>query len=76
MNRKLSIKVLYQKAEIDIYVHPFQKRSPTPYYKNYVAGKFNKYVRISTEELNFLKVRNNVFLKMHNQGFKKNKFTH
>ena len=44
--------------------------------KNYVIGELKRYVRIDTEELNFLKIKNSFFLRMRNRGFSKNKLAH
>ena len=42
---------------------------------NYVLGELKRYVRINTEELNFLKIKNNFFLRIRNRGFRKNLLT-
>ena len=38
-------------------------------------GELKRYVRVNTEELNFLKIRNNFFLRLRNRGFEKKKLS-
>ena len=72
---KLSIKV-YQKPENKYMYIPYKSAHPRHTIKNYVIGELKRYVRINTEELNFLKIKNKFFLRMRNRGFKKNKLSH
>ena len=72
---KLSIKV-YQKPENKYIYIPYKSAHPRHTIKNYVIGELKRYVRINTEELNFLKIKNKFFLRMRNRGFKKNKLSH
>ena len=44
--------------------------------KNYITGELKIYVRINTEELNFLKIKNSFFLRMRYHGFSKNRLSH
>ena len=67
----LSIKV-YQKPENRYMYIPFKSAHPRHTIKNYVLGELKRYVRINTEEINFLKIKNKFFLRMRNRGFKKN----
>ena len=67
---KLSIKV-YQKPENRYMYIPYKSAHPRHTIKNYVLGELKRYVRINTEELNFLKIKNNFFLRMRNRGFMK-----
>ena len=55
---------------------PYKSAHPRHTIKNYVIGELKRYVRINTEELNFLKIKNKFFLRMRNRGFKKNKLSH
>ena len=72
---KLSIKV-YQKPENRYMYIPYKSAHPRHTIKNYVTGELKRYVRINTEELNFLKIKNSFFLRMRNRGFSKNKLSH
>ena len=72
---KLSIKV-YQKPENKYMYIPYKSAHPRHTIKNYVIGELKRYVRINTEELNFLKIKNKFFLRMRNRGFKKNMLSH
>ena len=72
---KLSIKV-YQKPENKYMYIPYKSAHPRHTIKNYVIGELKRYVRINTEELNFLKIKNRFFLRMRNRGFKKYKLSH
>ena len=75
INRKLSIKI-YQKPEnryrYVLFKSAFQRHTLT----NYILGELQRYVRINTEELNFLKIRNIFFQRMRNSGFNKNNLSH
>ena len=71
---KLSIKV-YQKPENRYMYIPFKSAHPRHTIKNYILGELKRYVRINTDELNFLKIRNNFFLRMRNRGFNKHKLS-
>ena len=52
----LSIKV-YQKPENKYMYIPYTSAHPRHTIKNYVIGELKRYVRINTEELNFLKIK-------------------
>ena len=52
----LSIKV-YQKPENRYMYIPYKSAHPRHTIKNYVLGELKRYVRINTEELNFLKIK-------------------
>ena len=71
---KLSIKV-YQKPENRYMYIPFKSAHPRHTIKNYILGELKRYVRINTDELNFLKIRNSFFLRMRNRGFNKRKLS-
>ena len=68
---KLSIKV-YQKPENRYMYIPYKSAHPRHTIKNYVLRELKWYVRINTEELNFLKIKNIFFLRMRNRGLRKN----
>ena len=53
----------------------YKSAHPRHTIKNYVTGELKRYVRINTEELNFLKIKNSFFLRMRNRGFSKNKLS-
>ena len=72
---KLSIKV-YQKPENKYMYIPYKSAHPRHTIKNYVIGELKRYVRVNTEELNFLKIKNRFFLRMRNRGFNKIKLSH
>ena len=57
---------------------PYKSAHPRHTIKNYVTGELKIYVRINTEELNFLKIKNSFSLRMrmHNCGVSKNKLSH
>ena len=55
---------------------PFKSAHPRHTIKNYIVGELKRHVRINTEELNFLKIKNKFFQRMRNRGFKKNKLSH
>ena len=67
---KLSIKV-YQKPENRYLYIPYKRAHPRHTIKIYVLVGFNRYIRINTVEINFLKIKNIFFLRMRNCGFKK-----
>ena len=71
----MSIKV-YQKPGNKCMYMPYKSAHPIHTIKNYVIGQLKRYVRINTEELNFLKIKNRFVLQMHNHEFKKNKLSH
>ena len=52
---------------------PYKSAHPRHTIKKYVLGELKRYVRVNTEEINFLKIKNKFFLRMRNRGFKKNK---
>ena len=54
----------------------YKSAHPRHTIKIYVIGKLKRYVQINTEELNFLKIKNKIFLRMRTRGFKKNKLSH
>ena len=54
----------------------YKSAHPRHTIKNYVTGELKRYVRINTEELNFLKIKNSFSLRMRNRGFSKNKLSH
>ena len=66
----LSIKV-FQKPENKYMYIPFKSAHPRHTIKNYILGELKRYVRINTEEFNFLKIRNKFFLRLRNRGFEK-----
>ena len=70
----LSIKV-FQKPENKYMYIPFKSAHPRHTIKNYILGELKRYVRINTDELNFLKIRNSFFLRMRNRGFNKRKLS-
>ena len=70
----LSIKV-FQKPENKYMYIPFKSAHPRHTIKNYILGELKRYVRINTEEFNFLKIRNKFFLRLRNRGFEKKKLT-
>ena len=74
INGKLSIKI-YQKPENRYMYIPFKSAHPRHTIKNYILGELKRYVRINTDELNFLKIRNSFFLRMRNRGFNKHKLS-
>ena len=74
INGKLSIKV-YQKPENRYMYIPIKSAHLRHTIKNYILGELKRYVRINTDELNFLKIRNNFFLRMRNRGFNKHKLS-
>ena len=55
---------------------PYKSAHPQHTIKNYVIGELIRCVRINTEDLNFLKIKNRFFLRMRNRRFKKNKLSH
>ena len=67
----LSIKV-YQKSENCSMYIPYKSAHPKHTIKNYVLGELKGYVRINTEEFNFLKIKNIFSLRMRTRGFDKN----
>ena len=69
----LSIKV-FQKPENKYMFIPFKSAHPRHTIKNYILGELKRYVRINTEEFNFLKIRNKFFLRLRNRGFKKRSY--
>ena len=70
----LSIKV-FQKPENKYMYIPFKSAHPRHTIKNYILGELKRYVRINTEEFNFLKIRNKFFLRLRNRGFEKKKLS-
>ena len=56
----LSIKV-FQKPENKYMYIAFKSAHPRHTIKNYILGELKRYVRINTEEFNFLKIRNKFF---------------
>ena len=60
INGKLSIKV-YQKPENRYMYIPFKSAHPRHTIKNYILGELKRYVRINTDELNFLKIKHKKF---------------
>jgi len=74
INGKLSIKV-YQKPENKYMYIPYKSAHPRHTIKNYILGELKRYVRIKTEELNFLKMKNKFFLRLRNRGFEKKKLS-
>ena len=71
---KLCMKV-YQKLENSFMYILYKSARPRHTIKNYVVGELKRYMRINTEELNFLKNKNSFFLRMRNCGFSKNKLS-
>ena len=71
----LSIKV-YQKPENRYMYIPYKSAHPRHTIKNYVLGELKRYVRINTEELSFLKIRNKFFRRLRNRWFSKKVLTH
>jgi len=54
---------------------PFKSAHPRHTIKNYILGELQRYVRINTDDLNFLKIRNIFFLRMRNRGVNKHKLS-
>ena len=60
INGKLSIKV-YQKPENKYMYIPLYTLTLDIPLKNYILGELKRYVRINTDELNFLKIKHKKF---------------
>ena len=68
----LSIKVFHKPENKYMYCISLLKSAhPRHTIKNYILGELKRYLRINTEEVNFLKIRNSFFLRLRNRGFKK-----
>ena len=74
-HRKIKYKSISKTGNRYIYIS-YKSAHPRHTIKNYVAAKLKRYVRINTEELNFLKIKNSFFLRMRNYGFSENKLSH
>ena len=62
---------VYQKPENKYLYIPYKSAHPRHTIKNYVIGELKRYVRVNTEELNFLKIKNRFFLRMLTAGSRK-----
>ena len=69
-----SREIIFSLQENNLFI-PYKNAHPRQKITIYVTGVLKKDVRINTEELNFLKIKNSFFLRMRDRGFTKNKLS-